>query len=229
MGPLSSALSRVISVTASPVKRRVFQSTVLVVEEKTTFGMSRQRWANSISASVAPGSWSAVGQWELIISQILRPYRCRVSVESLPEPQRPNVFRHDQQVHPWTAQGRKPPFKLTDQAGGDALPTMRRIDRQPKDPSAPVVVGAEHHAHDHLAGHREEEESGIAPQLCFQLVTRENVAAGCFPEADNGVVVRPAELPYLDHSTTKFITACPFDRVRGHESAVLRLGAGPAG
>src|SRR5215470_951390 len=33
MGPPSSALSRVISVTASPVTRRVFQSTVLVVEE----------------------------------------------------------------------------------------------------------------------------------------------------------------------------------------------------
>lgn len=74
MGPPSSALSLVISVTASPVNRRVFQSTVLVVEEKTTFGMSRQRWANSISAGVAPGCWSAVGQWELIVSQILRPY-----------------------------------------------------------------------------------------------------------------------------------------------------------
>src|ERR1700761_3454882 len=43
MGPPSCALSRVISVTASPVTRRVFQSTVLVVEENTTFGMSRQR------------------------------------------------------------------------------------------------------------------------------------------------------------------------------------------
>src|SRR3954454_12082328 len=43
MGPPSSALSLVISVTASPVTRRVFQSTVLVVEENTPFGMSRQR------------------------------------------------------------------------------------------------------------------------------------------------------------------------------------------
>src|SRR5215212_7153489 len=41
MGPPSPALSRVISVAASPVTRRVFQSTVLVVEENTTFGMSR--------------------------------------------------------------------------------------------------------------------------------------------------------------------------------------------
>ena len=73
MGPPSSALSLVISVTASPVTRRVFQSTVLVVEENTTFGMSRQRLANSISAGVAPGCWSAVGQWELIVSHSLRP------------------------------------------------------------------------------------------------------------------------------------------------------------
>ena len=77
MGPPSSALSRVISVTASPVTRRVFQSTVLVVEENTTFGMSRQRRANSISAGVAPGCWSAVGQWELIVSHSLRPYNAR--------------------------------------------------------------------------------------------------------------------------------------------------------
>src|SRR5215831_2913539 len=77
MGPPSSALSRVISVTASPVTRRVFQSTVLVVEENTTFGMSRQRRANSISAGVAPGCWSAVGQWELIVSHSLRPYSAR--------------------------------------------------------------------------------------------------------------------------------------------------------
>jgi hypothetical protein len=48
-------LSRVISVTASPVNKRVFQSTVLVVEENTTFGMSSQRRANSISAGVTPG------------------------------------------------------------------------------------------------------------------------------------------------------------------------------
>src|SRR4051794_30007341 len=47
MGPPSSALSRVISVTASPVTRRVFQSTVLVVEENTTFGMSRHRRAET--------------------------------------------------------------------------------------------------------------------------------------------------------------------------------------
>src|SRR3981189_583282 len=43
MGPPSSVLSRVISVTASPVTKRAFQSTSLVVEENTTFGMSRQR------------------------------------------------------------------------------------------------------------------------------------------------------------------------------------------
>jgi hypothetical protein len=41
----------------SPVTRRVFQSTVLVVEENTTFGMSRQQRANSgltRSLSVTP-------------------------------------------------------------------------------------------------------------------------------------------------------------------------------
>src|SRR5690348_5142816 len=43
MGPPSSVLSRVISVTASPLTRRAFQSTALVVEENTTFGISRQR------------------------------------------------------------------------------------------------------------------------------------------------------------------------------------------
>jgi hypothetical protein len=53
-------------VTASPVTRRVFQSTVAVVEENTTFGMSRQRRANSISAGVTLGCWSAVGQWEQV-------------------------------------------------------------------------------------------------------------------------------------------------------------------
>lgn len=37
MGPPSSVLSRVIAVTASPVIRRVFSSTALVVEENTTF------------------------------------------------------------------------------------------------------------------------------------------------------------------------------------------------
>ena len=73
MGPPSSALSRVISVTASPVTRRVFQSTARGVEENTTFGMSRQRPANSIVAGVAPGCWSAVGQAALIVSHSLRP------------------------------------------------------------------------------------------------------------------------------------------------------------
>jgi hypothetical protein len=70
-------LSRVISVTASPVTKRAFQSTSLVVEENTTFGTSRQRWANSICAGVASGWWSAVGQWELIVSHSLRPYSAR--------------------------------------------------------------------------------------------------------------------------------------------------------
>jgi len=64
----------VISATASPVTRRVFQSTLSIVEENTTFGMSRQRRANSIAAGVAPGCWSTVGQWELIASHSLRPY-----------------------------------------------------------------------------------------------------------------------------------------------------------
>src|SRR4051794_3956575 len=77
IGPPWSALSLVISVTASPVTRRVFQSTFLVVEENTTFGMSRQRPANSIAAGVASGCWSAVGQWELIVSHSLRPYSAR--------------------------------------------------------------------------------------------------------------------------------------------------------
>ena len=74
IGPPSSAFSRLISVTASPVTRRVFQSTVLVVEENTTFGMSRQRRANSTCAGATPGCWSAVGQWELIASHSRRPY-----------------------------------------------------------------------------------------------------------------------------------------------------------
>src|SRR2546421_111585 len=77
MGPPSSVLSRMISVTASPVTRRAFQSTALVGEEDTTFGMARQRRANSICAGVAPGCWSAVGQWELIVSHSLRPYSAR--------------------------------------------------------------------------------------------------------------------------------------------------------
>src|SRR3954452_19079320 len=73
MGPPSSALSLVISATASPVTRRAFPSTVLGVEENTTFGMSRQRWAYSICAGVASGCWSSVFQWELIVSHSLRP------------------------------------------------------------------------------------------------------------------------------------------------------------
>jgi hypothetical protein len=70
-------LSRAISVTASPVTRRAFPSTALIVDENTTFGMSRQRWANSICAGVTSGCWSAVGQWEFIVSQSLRPYSAR--------------------------------------------------------------------------------------------------------------------------------------------------------
>ena len=50
---------------------------MLVVEENTTFGMSRQRRAYSMCAGVAPGCWSAVGQWELIPSHSLRPYSAR--------------------------------------------------------------------------------------------------------------------------------------------------------
>src|SRR5690349_25039129 len=64
MGPPSSALSRVISVTASPVTRRVFQSTVLVVEENTTFGMSRQRRAHPNPAGVGAGPRSGGGRGE---------------------------------------------------------------------------------------------------------------------------------------------------------------------
>src|ERR1700693_5477103 len=62
IGSPSSALSRVISATASPVTRRVFQSTFSFAEENTTFGVSRQFRANSISAGVALGCWSPVGQ-----------------------------------------------------------------------------------------------------------------------------------------------------------------------
>src|SRR5260221_10873515 len=62
IGPPSSALSRVISATASPATRRAFQSTLWIVEENTTFGVSRQFRANSICAGVAPGCWSPVGQ-----------------------------------------------------------------------------------------------------------------------------------------------------------------------
>ncbi len=62
IGPPSPALSRVISAIASPVTRRVFQPTLSIVEENTTFGVSRQFRANSISAGVALGCWSPVGQ-----------------------------------------------------------------------------------------------------------------------------------------------------------------------
>jgi hypothetical protein len=54
-------LSRVISATASPVTRRAFPSTLSIVDENTIFGVSCQRRANSISAGLAPGCWSAVG------------------------------------------------------------------------------------------------------------------------------------------------------------------------
>src|SRR4029453_7357333 len=74
IGSPSSALSRVISATASPVTRRVFQSTLSIVEENTTFGVSRQFRANSICAGGAPGCGSPVGQWDLIASHSLRPY-----------------------------------------------------------------------------------------------------------------------------------------------------------
>src|SRR4051794_41675464 len=67
IGPPSSVLSRVISGTASPVTRRVFQSTALVVEENTTFGMSRQRRGESIFAGGSPGGSSAAGPWGLIV------------------------------------------------------------------------------------------------------------------------------------------------------------------
>ncbi len=49
----------------------------MVVEANTTFGMSRQRRANSICAGVASGCRSAVGQCELIPSHSLRPYSAR--------------------------------------------------------------------------------------------------------------------------------------------------------
>jgi hypothetical protein len=68
----------VISLTASPVTRRAFQSTVLMVEENTSFGMSRQRLAYWIVAGVASGCWSAVGQCEVIVSHSLRPYSARL-------------------------------------------------------------------------------------------------------------------------------------------------------
>src|SRR6195256_1717458 len=61
MGPPSSVLSRVISVTASPVTRRVFQSPVLVVEENTTFGMSRQRRGGAAAARGGAGGGGGGG------------------------------------------------------------------------------------------------------------------------------------------------------------------------
>jgi hypothetical protein len=73
----------------------VFQSTVVVVEENTTFGMSRQRLANSIAAGVAPGCLSAVGQWELIVSHSLRPYSARpVAPHPVGPPLEQFVARH---------------------------------------------------------------------------------------------------------------------------------------
>src|SRR4051812_49664969 len=73
MGPPSSALSLVISATASPVTRRVFQSTVLVVEENTTFGMSRQRRADPIAPRGGPRRWAAGGPRGGLVSPPLRP------------------------------------------------------------------------------------------------------------------------------------------------------------
>src|SRR4051794_41638743 len=61
MGPPSSVLSRVISLTASPVTRRAFQSTALVVEENTTFGMSRQRRADRDRPGGEPGRLAGGG------------------------------------------------------------------------------------------------------------------------------------------------------------------------
>ena len=57
--------------------RRAFQSTFSIVEENTTFGVSRQFRANSIWAGVASGCLSPVGQCELMASHSLRPYRNR--------------------------------------------------------------------------------------------------------------------------------------------------------
>jgi hypothetical protein len=63
----------------------VFQSTLSIVEENTTFGVSRQFRANSTSAGVASGCWppvfgdghgvpSGCGEWaeQVVVSQ-LRP------------------------------------------------------------------------------------------------------------------------------------------------------------
>ena len=62
IGAPSSAFSRVISATASPLTTRVFQSTSPTVDENTTFGIARQICANSTSTGVAPGCSSPVGQ-----------------------------------------------------------------------------------------------------------------------------------------------------------------------
>src|SRR5207253_6493840 len=86
MGPPSSALSRVISVTASPVTRRVFQSTVLVVEENTTVGTSRQRRGDPISAAAAPGRWWGVRQRGLLVTPHLLPDSARRAVPNLVYP-----------------------------------------------------------------------------------------------------------------------------------------------
>jgi hypothetical protein len=53
-------LSRVISVTAPPVTRRVFQSTVLILEENTTFGISSQR--RDDSGEYHPGPANSVNE-----------------------------------------------------------------------------------------------------------------------------------------------------------------------
>ena len=78
IGPPSPALSRVISAVASPETSRVFQSTLSIVEENTTFGVSRQFRANSISAGVALGCWSPVGQEEPWLPRTFAPDRIRL-------------------------------------------------------------------------------------------------------------------------------------------------------
>src|SRR5262249_35543868 len=74
MGPPSSVLSRVISLTASPVTRRAFQSTARVVEENTTFGMSRQRRANANNARVEAGLRAGRGAAGRTVSPTQRPW-----------------------------------------------------------------------------------------------------------------------------------------------------------
>lgn len=61
-------MRRRLSATASPLCRRVFQSTGTGEEESTTLGISRQRRASSACAGVTSGAWSAVGQCELVAS-----------------------------------------------------------------------------------------------------------------------------------------------------------------